>query len=147
MKKGMAGWAVATAVLASSWCVSAPAHHSFAAMFDTRNPGTIRGVVTKVTWGRPHPYIFLDVSNRGAQNGNWLVEGSNIRILESAGWSSTSVKPGDTISVCGYLGMPNVSTEGYPPGVVSERAMIGVRVFLADGRNLPLMNADRVDCP
>jgi len=147
MKRALTGWTAAFAALACFWCESAQAHHSFGAIFDTRNSGTIRGVVTKVTWARPHPYIYLDVSDRGAQSGNWLVEGSNTRILEIAGWSASTVKPGDTISVCGYMGKPNVVPQGYPAGTVSERMMIGVRVFLSDGRNMPLINADRTQCP
>ena len=123
------------------------AHHPFSAMFDSLRAGTIRGVVTKITWTMPHPYIYLDVRDERGQTANWFVEGSNVRILENAGWSAATVKPGDTISVCGYLGKPNVSPEGYPPGVVSERALSGVLVTLSDGRNLPLISMDRMSCP
>src|SRR5678815_173220 len=95
-------------------------HHAFSRLFDNYRVGTIRGVVTRFTWGMPHPYLYLDVADSRSQIANWMVEGSNIRILESAGWST--IKPGDTISVCGYFGKPNVTLEGlaFPQGVVSE---------------------------
>jgi hypothetical protein len=97
----------------------------------------------------PHPHLYLDVADSRGQIANWMVEGSNIRILESAGWSPSTIKPGDTISVCGYFGKPNVTLEGlaFPQGVVSEHVVSGVLVTLADGRPLPLIAKDRLSCP
>lgn len=107
-----------------------------------------QGVVTKIIWSRPHPYIFLDVRDAGGQITNWLVEGSNIRLLEQlVGWTATTVKPGDTISVCGYLGRKNPSPGAFPDGVSSERAMAATLVTLADGRRLPFLQADKTSCP
>lgn len=124
------------------------AHHSFASMFDANRFGTIRGVVTKITWLMPHPYVYLDVRDDRGQTANWLVEGSsNVRQLERTGWSSTTLKPGDTISVCGILGKPNVPMTGYPQGAVSDRAMIGRIVTLSDGRALSFGSPGGPSCP
>ena len=116
-------------------------------MFDHLRIGTIRGVVTKLTWIGPHPYIYLDVRDDRGQTANWMVEGPSIRTLERAGWSSTTLKPGAAISMCGYLGKPNVPMVGYPQGVVSDRAMIGRLRTLADGTTLSLVSKDRTSCP
>ena len=36
-------------------------HHSFDAEFDRNKPVTLKGSVTRVDWGNPHIWVFMDV--------------------------------------------------------------------------------------
>ena len=141
MKK-FVGVSMLMAVLLPS--IALVAHHAFAAEFDLQTVGTIRGVVTRVRWVKPHPYILLDVRNDRGTVEPWYIEGSNTRILEQAGWSATTLKAGETISTCGYLNRPDVSLS-LPTGVVATRAQVGITVTLADSRQLPFQAVGR-DC-
>lgn len=77
---------------------SAPAiaHHSIAAMYDRENPVTIEGTVTRFDYINPHPVIHLDVAGVA-----WTVEWSNLRRLESRGYTADALKAGDRIIVTG----------------------------------------------
>ena len=51
------------------------AHHSFAAEYDSKQPITLKGAVTKIEWMNPHVYFYIDV--RDEQTGkieNWACE-------------------------------------------------------------------------
>ena len=116
MKKMMAGWlAVVTLVSASSLL----AHHSFSTVFDLKQTSNITGAVTKVVWQNPHPWIYVDVKGDRDVTTRWAVQASsNIRLLEQYGLSATTLKNGDTVSVCGYVGKPGVNdgTDDVPVG-------------------------------
>jgi hypothetical protein len=92
-----ASWA-SLLLVATLLPVSVLAHHSFA-MFDTERPITLNGVVTEAS--RP-----------------------SSRSCSCAGWKSTTLKPGDTVSVT-----LNPIRTGEPGGIF-------VSVTLADGRVL-----------
>jgi Family of unknown function (DUF6152) len=77
---------------------SASAHHSFA-MFDRSKETTIVGVVEDFQWTNPHSWIELDVPNEGGGTDKWSIELNSPNNLSRQGWKSTSVKPGDKVSV------------------------------------------------
>jgi hypothetical protein len=135
--------------LLCSFVAPAWAHHSFASMFDISRVGKLRGVVTKVGWVTPHPYITLDVTDERGATASWYIEGSNVRNLERMGWTAATVRPGSTITACGYLNRLNISSPPpvLPNGAVPERAMIGVIVTLSDGRELQFLNPNQTSCP
>jgi len=79
------------------------AHHSFAAQYDPSKPVTLRGVVTKVEWMNPHARFYIDVKNDDGSVTNWNLELASPNYLTRAGWSSTSLKLGDEVTVEGSL--------------------------------------------
>lgn len=98
--------AVATALLASAG--AAPAHHSFAVFFDPDRTVTIKGTVTSFAFKNPHGVIQLDVTNKNKVE-HWAVETNAPVILQRRGWSKTSIKPGDVVTIQGWP-----SREGKP---------------------------------
>lgn len=78
--------------------VSLSAHHSFA-VFDMTSEKTVTGTVSKFEWTNPHTFIFVDAPNDKGVMETWAIEGMSPNYLGRRGWSKTSVKPGDKITV------------------------------------------------
>ena len=77
------------------------AHHS-TAMYDSQNPVTISGTVKKFEWTNPHAFVYLDVKDeKTGQVVEWEVEMMSLNHLRAYGWTSRTVKPGETISCTG----------------------------------------------
>ena len=79
------------------------AHHSFSAEFDAKKTVTLKGSVTKVDWLNPHIWIYLDVKDDAGKVTHWQCEGGAPNTLTRAGWSKDSLKPGDQVSLDGWL--------------------------------------------
>ena len=90
-------WAGAAALLA--WGLPALAHHSFAAEYDAKNPVELKGVVTKVEWTNPHAHFYLEVKDSNGNVANWNLELASPNMLVRNGWSRTSLKSGDQVTV------------------------------------------------
>ena len=52
----------------------ASAHHSFAAEYDSNQPITLTGTLTKIEWTNPHGWVYLDVKGDDGKVTNWGVE-------------------------------------------------------------------------
>ena len=79
------------------------AHHSFAAQYDAAKPVTLTGTVTKLEWMNPHARFYVDVKDRSGGVINWELELASPNGLMRRGWNRNSLKPGDTITVNGYM--------------------------------------------
>jgi hypothetical protein len=79
------------------------AHHSFAAEFDAAKAVTLAGKVTKVDWTNPHVFLYVDVTDRGGKVTHWRVESAAPNGLLREGWVKDSLKPGDPVTIEGYL--------------------------------------------
>jgi hypothetical protein len=86
------------------------AHHSFAAEFDAQKPVTLKGVVVKWEMINPHGWITMGVTAADGSTTQWMVETSNPNGLMRLGWTKNSLKPGDEITVEGYLAKDGASS-------------------------------------
>ena len=77
-------------------------HHSFSAQFDASKAIRLKGVLTKVEWGNPHIYFYLDVKDEDGKAINWTFEGGSPTALSRRGFKRNDIKLGDTIIVDGY---------------------------------------------
>ncbi len=78
------------------------AHHSFAAEYDSAQPVTMTGPVTKVDWANPHVYFYIDVKDQATGKvTNWAFEMGAPAVLQRSGWKRSSVHIGDVITVHG----------------------------------------------
>src|SRR5262245_45214799 len=82
-----------------AWGVPVLAHHSFAAEYDADKPVELKGVVTRVEWMNPHARFYIDVKTDNGQVTNWNLELASPNVLVRQGWSRTSLKIGDQVTV------------------------------------------------
>jgi Family of unknown function (DUF6152) len=74
------------------------AHHGNAVYDDTRAI-TLKGTVTQWVWANPHCILHLDVTDDSGQVVSWIVETENPTSMFNIGWTKTSFKPGDQVTV------------------------------------------------
>jgi hypothetical protein len=101
-------------------CSAVFAHHGFGVAFDMANPLTQKGTVTSIQWTNPHVQLFYDVKDASGKTVNWAAEMTNPRALVRMGFTQTTLKPGDNITIT-----TNAAKSGAPRGLI-------VRVLLAD---------------
>ena len=77
------------------------AHHSFASEFDTTQPITLKGKVTRIAWTNPHVWIYLNVTDDTGKLVNWGFEMGAPHQVQSRGWTREMLKPGDELVVVG----------------------------------------------
>ena len=119
MKSFLVAWVIAAALAAP-----ALAHHSPAAFEPTRTV-TLVGTVKEFRWQNPHSWIEIIVPNDKGQNVVWAVELTSPTYLIRSGWKSTTLKPGDKVTI---VGRPLKSGE--------EGSAIFTSVTLASGQTL-----------
>ena len=80
--------------------ISAPlfAHHG-AAAYDMSKKITVKGVVTEWFWANPHCFLKFDSKDDKGNVMHWATETSNPADMVNLGWSKTSFKPGDEVTV------------------------------------------------
>ena len=81
--------------------VSAQAHHSFRAQYDSEKPIAVTGYVTKIDWMNPHVYFYIDVVNAEGKTESWAFEMGPPHMLEQRGWKRNSMAIGDELEVSG----------------------------------------------
>lgn len=103
---------VATAILA----LSSPAYaHHGGSMYDMHRLTSVKGDVAEFVWENPHVMIYVDAKNENGEMQKWSIEtrgGPNV--LAKAGWTQTTIKPGEEITVVGHPnknGSPNMRLE------------------------------------
>lgn len=114
--------ALALSVLTAAVPVSA--HHSFAAVFDAKQPVNLRGTVTKVELINPHSWIWVDVKNPDGTVTKWGIEGGSPNSLIRHGVTKNTLPIGTEIIVDAFR-----AKDG------SNQA-VGANLTLTDGRKL-----------
>ena len=84
-------------VIAVLVATSVFAHHSNSA-FDGDKVVVLTGTVIEWKWTNPHVWLILSV-DEGNGKVEWAIEGRTPGQLVRAGWSKTTLKAGDTITV------------------------------------------------
>jgi hypothetical protein len=115
---------LSSALLAAA--APALAHHAFAAEYDINRPVTVKGVVTKIEWTNPHARFYVDGVDEKGTKLTWNFELASINSLVRHGWTRTSLKPGEQVTVKAYM-----ARESADPGKANAS-----EVTLADGRHL-----------
>jgi uncharacterized protein DUF6152 len=100
------------------------AHHSFAAEYDRNKPITLTGSVTKIEWINPHARFHMDVKDESGKLVNWEIELGSPAGLIRRGWTRTSLKVGETVTVGGYL-----AKDGSPLANSTTVTLNGRRLF------------------
>ena len=96
MRKISLGAVIATVALLLS--VPLIAHHGAAAL-DTGKEVTVKGTVTEWIWSNPHCFLQFDAKDDTGTVRNWAVETQNPTAMTQRGWSRTSFKAGDAVTV------------------------------------------------
>ena len=99
MRRIVLGSMIVAALIAAS--VPLMAHHSFAAEFDSTKSLKMTGVVTKIDWTNPHVWFYIDVKDEAGKVSNWGFEMGPPHLLQGQGWTRTTMKLGDTVTVQG----------------------------------------------
>lgn len=100
------------------------AHHGLAA-FDTTHTVKYEGTITSVEWINPHAFVYADLKDEKGKVQNWKLELGDLYMLtQHGGWTETTVKHGDHVTVQGFR-----AKDGSP-------YMSLGRIWLPDGRSL-----------
>ena len=79
--------------------VSTFAHHGTGVSYDASKPLSMTGVVTEFEWVNPHTWLHVTVDDGKGGKVEWLAEGRAPGILLRAGWTKSSLKFGETVTV------------------------------------------------
>jgi hypothetical protein len=107
----------------------AMAHHGVAG-YDMTKTITLHGTVTKFDWSNPHVVVYLDAKNDTGELQHWTIEFASPVHMVRAGWSKSSMKTGDDISIDTHP-----SRNGAPVGITSTITFILKTVV--NGQALP----------
>jgi hypothetical protein len=78
----------------------AVAHHGDAGRYE-ETLTTVTGAVVEVQFVNPHSILIFDVTDAQGQTARWRGELGSPTQLRRSGWGTTTVRPGDTITVRG----------------------------------------------
>ena len=103
------------------------AHHSFAP-FNMQGERTLNGTVKQFDWTNPHTWIWLDVPDGQGGVETWAIEGMSPNYLGRRGWSKSTFKAGDKISV-----VVHPLRDGSKGGMFMRATLADGRVLLQTG--------------
>jgi hypothetical protein len=105
------------------------AHHGVAG-YDMTKTITVHGTVSKFDWSNPHVVVYVDAKNDTGEMQHWTIEFASPVHMVRAGWSKSSMKTGDEITIDTHP-----SRNGAPVGISSTITFILKAVV--NGQALP----------
>jgi hypothetical protein len=104
-------WIALSAVALSLLVFSGPvfAHHG-AAAYDVGKTTTLTGTATAFEFVNPHVLITMDVKDASGKVTSWKGELTSPNRLERAGWTKSTIKPGDQLTMTGGTAKSGAST-------------------------------------
>jgi hypothetical protein len=81
--------------------ISLSAHHGQAG-YNTTETVTVSGAVTEFQFVNPHSIVSLNVKDDKGETQPWQGELTSPNHLLRAEWTSTTLKPGDQVTMSGY---------------------------------------------
>ena len=103
------------------------AHHSFT-MFDNTRTVTVTGTIKEFQWTNPHTFTWIEVPNDKGGTDTWGIEGMSPNYLGRRGWSKSTLKPGEKISIIIF------------PLKDGQKGGTFLRCTLADGKEMVMFN-------
>ena len=77
------------------------AHHSFAPVYDAKRTIVVEGVVKEFRFINPHALMTMDVTDNAGKVVTWTVEFAGRLNLTEGGWTTSTVTPGQKVTVTG----------------------------------------------
>ena len=105
--------------------VSVLAHHGGTTLYDLQKEITLKNAtITGLVWANPHVEIEFDAVDDKGEKAHWVLENNSPPVLVTRGWTKTSLKAGDLVTI------------SFNPG--RELPHIGrvTKIVMADGREL-----------
>ena len=109
--------------------IPAFAHHG-AAAYDTSKTVSVKATITDFQFINPHVLVFFDVRNDDGAVEKWQGELTSPNHLARTGWTRSSLKPGDQVTLSG------------PRAKNGSTALWINKVVLTDGQELRLNGGD-----
>jgi uncharacterized protein DUF6152 len=87
--------------LAAAWAagISAYAHHSFGATYDTNKQLKLSGKLAQFVYRNPHSFVNIDVTDESGKPQRWSLEWGGTAQLANAGVKRDSLKVGDEVRI------------------------------------------------
>ena len=105
------------------------AHHS-TSIYDAKKVTTLQGTVTRFAFINPHVQIMIDVEKDNGEIEKWTGVSRPPNALRRAGWTNSTIKPGDRITMGG-----NPIKDG--------RTILSVQtIVMPNGETLPMRSID-----
>ena len=91
-------------VAAGLLMVAAPAfaHHS-QSVYDESKDVILKGTVTEFLLINPHMQVHFQVKDDSDKVLEWVAQGGSVNSARRRGWTRTTIKPGDQVTVTGYV--------------------------------------------
>ena len=127
------GLLITTVLLA----VSAEAHHSTVAIYDSSRTIEVTGIVNEIHWRNPHGRILLSAEDESGETVQWEVETPAIVVLRIFGIGRDFIDAGDRITIAG----PPARRD--PHGMNARNILLSSGYELAFGQNVPYFDAGK----
>jgi hypothetical protein len=143
MKKMMAVWAAAIAVLVSGGPLAG--HHSLA-QFDRETPVRVEGTVVLFEVMNPHSRIFLDQTMGDGRVQRWVVDSPGLTLLTRTGVPRDVLRAGDVIEACGFTLKEDAASKrplAEPVGSTSQSSTPDTPDRFMNGHLIVMPNGDK----